>query len=162
ISNILTTVLLVPAQIQAPVSLEDNRLGNGGFESWPYGQSAQGPIAPQGWYANGSTANFFTQSDIFYTRRTVTPADIDAGASGQYYPEITTFNPGNFIAQNIENFGEFKARPVTFSVSFRSVFPNSRPKIEIDDGVTNTMEEREVGLDHFERLSVRHMVAKGA
>src|SRR5262245_46691617 len=114
-----TAIGVAYGQVQTPSIREDNRLANGGFEEWPYGNLVQGPIPPAQWFPNGKTLDLFTQTDIYYTRISLDAGDIADGASGAYAVEIATLNPGNFIAQDLESFQEFKGAVVTFSASFR-------------------------------------------
>ena len=133
-SLFFATVLPLAASAQQEEAFALNRqspnlLGNGGFEAWSLGSSSMGPVAPDLWYAMGSTTNVFTQSDIEYTR-----SPEDCTANPPWVAELTAVDPANFVAQSLENAGEFRGEWVTFAVDIRTGFSVALPHIEIFDG----------------------------
>jgi len=144
------------AQVQVPrVALEDNLLGNGGFESWSLGATTQGPIPPDLWYPMADTNGLFQQGAILYTRQS---ADVSHRCSGQYMMEITASSPGNFVAQSVENFAEYRGKQVTFSVDFSTPFSSADVTIVIDDGMTSSQMMGKAFLGQWVRLTVVHRV----
>lgn len=155
-----------PAQngpVSAPAAAIPTRLGNGGFESWPFGHISDGPNPPDQWWTMGTTANLFTQTAIEF-KRVDSPAGFPCGPGprGKYYVEMTPTDPGNYVAQPIENFAEFRCKPVTFSVDLSTPFGIAQPEIAVDDGVSITSNSIVVTSDAWTRLTVIHEVDPSA
>lgn len=159
LSLLCLPLLAVPPQatplIRPGPDTQMNLIGNGGVESWNNGNSFQGPIGPDGWYAMGDTSDVFTQNDIAFTRL----EGCGPGGNGSVVMQIRANLPDNFVSQRMENFGEYAGEAVTFSLSVRPIFPVAKAHIEIDDGVSTSSALMQVNAGEWGRVTVRHTVA---
>jgi len=154
--TVSTAALLTPIDVP-------NLLGNGGFEAWSNGSSSMGPVGPDNWYAMGTPVGFFNQQNIRFSRSVESCA-----GSPLVVAELVAVNPGNFVAQVMENAQEFRGEWVTFSVDIRTNFGLAQPAVEIHDGVGSSQASEVIsgGLPFcsqaWTRISVSHLVDPAA
>ena len=159
--------LLITAAVSQPVEpaafprpVATNLLGNGGMEEWALGvpPAGGGPVPPELWYPMATTANLFGQAAIQFIQR---PSDSQFG-SGKYFVEVTASASGNFVAQSLETFAEFRGEVMTFSVDLSTPFPQATARVTIDDGVSSSETVETVSSGTTTRVTVRHKVSPGA
>jgi len=132
-----------------------NILGNGGGDVWSRGNSFQGPIGPDLWFAMGDPSTAFTQNQIAFTLVSGCPP----AGSGSRAMQIRANLPQNYVSQQVENFSEYAGKDVTFSIRARPLFPLANARIEIDDGVSTSSETIQVQPNAWGLVTVRHTVA---
>lgn len=170
VTALAATPLLVPSPqnpttaTAVPLGLpQRSLLGNGGFETWTHGTSANLALGPDLWLAQGTTSNFTTQSAIDFVR---VPEDPACTSGAPWSAQLSAMSPGNFVSQRLEDFAGLDDRWVTFTVWLRTDFPVAYPTIAIDDGHAATTESRGVGqvfgTQRYTPLTVRHKVSKCA